>query len=93
MRQLLLDLGVNDAAIVVEAKCHNTYENALTSATHMERAFATFVRQGFAVVPATTDTLADTFPTQMPLSILPSVRALEATTDVVKEWVGLLSTN
>jgi len=62
----------------------------VTSARHMQRAVRTFVRQGYIIAPASTDAVAGTFPTRVPFSLLPGSRALDATTNVINEWVGLL---
>ncbi len=70
---------------------HNFAKGLLvTSARHMQRALRTFVRQGYIIVPASTDAIAATFPTRVPFSLLPDARALDTTTKVIKEWVGLL---
>ena len=62
----------------------------VTSARHMQRALNTFVRQGYIIVPASTDAVAGTFPTRVPFSLLPDAGALDSTTKVINEWVGLL---
>jgi uncharacterized SAM-binding protein YcdF (DUF218 family) len=70
---------------------HNFAKGLLvTSARHMQRALGTFVRQGYIIVPASTDAIAATFPTTFPFSLLPDAGALDTTTKVIKEWVGLV---
>ena len=62
----------------------------VTSARHMQRALRTFVRQGYIIVPASTDAIAGTFATPVPFSLLPNARALDTTTKVIKERAGLI---
>jgi len=62
----------------------------VTSAMHMPRALATFTRLGYRVQPASTDAIAGSFDSSLPFSVLPDVRALDATTSAIKEWVGLM---
>ena len=62
----------------------------VTSALHMPRALAVFTRQGYSVQPASTDAIAGTFPAALPFALLPDVRALDATTSAIKEWLGLI---
>jgi uncharacterized SAM-binding protein YcdF (DUF218 family) len=61
----------------------------VTSASHMPRAYQVFKRQGFNVTPISVDTQADRFDLDLPWALLPDVRALNATSDAVKEWLGL----
>jgi len=71
----------------------------VTSAFHMPRAVATFEKQGFTVIPAPTDYYAvspawdETNRPQFAfrlLDLLPTVTALELTTRILKEYLGLL---
>jgi uncharacterized SAM-binding protein YcdF (DUF218 family) len=105
MRDFLVDLGVPEAFVVLEDRSRNTHENAtmtaalggdwafervllVTSATHMRRAAATFRRAGFEVVPAPTDYVDFT---DLPplLRWLPDAEALDVSTRIIKEYLGL----
>jgi uncharacterized SAM-binding protein YcdF (DUF218 family) len=70
----------------------------VTSAVHMPRAFRTFRHQGIDAVAAPTDFLVtnhdvevslDTFQ-ELILSLMPDVDNLRATTEVLKEYIGLM---
>jgi uncharacterized SAM-binding protein YcdF (DUF218 family) len=61
----------------------------VTSAFHMPRALAAFRKAGLPVEPASTDARSGGFDPPWPLSILPDPAALEATGDVIKEWLGI----
>jgi uncharacterized SAM-binding protein YcdF (DUF218 family) len=59
----------------------------VTSARHMPRAAASFIREGIQVIPAPTDLIA----VQRPLTIgrfLPNAEALRESHKAVKEYVG-----
>lgn len=62
----------------------------VTSASHMPRAYRVFKRQRFNVTPVSVDVQAGRFERGLPWALLPDVRALKPTSDVVKEWIGLL---
>jgi uncharacterized SAM-binding protein YcdF (DUF218 family) len=104
MRQFLLDLGVPEAALLLESRSANTRQNAIesaallkqrgvstvilvTSAAHMPRARADFEAAGLEVVPAATDH-HPMGPTST-MRWLPSAEALDISSQVIKEWVGL----
>ena len=62
----------------------------VTSATHMRRAMATFRKAGLDVTAATTD-VQGSFPVASgPLDFLPSADALSATSDMIKEMIGMV---
>ncbi len=104
MRQLLLDFGVPDSAIMVEDQSRNTRENAsktktyvgegrialVTSASHMPRAYAVFERANVK---------ADAFPTDFRVApqvaplwarILPNGSSLERSEAALKEYLATL---
>lgn len=104
IRDLLVEWGVPAAAVELGSRSRNTYEYALevqeiwrrngfnsallvTSAAHMPRAMATFRRLGMPVIASTADVRvvggADFF------AFLPDSEALIATTNAMKEWIGL----
>ena len=101
-------LGVSTDAIVGEDQSRTTYENAtetrrllgpvsillVTSASHLPRATALFIKQGFKVTPAACDFIIrnrprDTFQDLDPFDVLPNDRAIEQTTVAVTEWAGM----
>jgi uncharacterized SAM-binding protein YcdF (DUF218 family) len=116
MTELLVALGVPEAAIIQEDRARNTYENALyvkeivaargdeelllvTSAMHMPRSMAIFVKQGLQVTAAPTDfqttravegrTVAVGWDGLL-LQALPSAERLDLSTRVLREYIGLL---
>lgn len=103
MAVLLEDLGVPSSAILLENRSRNTRENAVysaqllrglainrillvTSALHMERARRHFAAEGLEVIPAPTD--FESFAGGYGYSLVPDVRALDASGRAMKEWVG-----
>jgi uncharacterized SAM-binding protein YcdF (DUF218 family) len=81
--------AINSAAIMTA----RGWKDALlvTSAAHMPRAFAAFRREGVAVSPAVTD-IQVTYPLfQSLLDLMPDADALARTTNVLKEYVGLIA--
>jgi uncharacterized SAM-binding protein YcdF (DUF218 family) len=71
----------------------------VTSAMHMPRSVALFEAQGIEVIPAPTDyTVTDRSwqalthfdPAQMAMNLMPSASALNLTTNVLKEHIGML---
>lgn len=107
LRRLLIEFGVPDHAILIEAASRNTRQNALgtkavmaeqnwqrillvTSATHMQRAVASFRTVGIDLIPAPTDFQVSS--DEMPvLSWLPSAEALAKTTKMIKEYIGMFA--
>src|SRR5262249_60184196 len=68
------------------------YKSALlvTSAVHMPRAIAVFRRADLPVIASTADVLAvDGDPLDL-FAWLPDASALAATTNALKEWIGIL---
>src|SRR5262249_15417869 len=67
------------------------FDSALlvTSATHMPRAMATFLRAGLPVAASTADVRI--VEAANPLALLPDVGALMTATNAMKEWLGLLA--
>ena len=56
----------------------------------MPRAVKVFSANQFTLTPVPIDARADGFALMpLPLALLPDVRALDATTAVVKEWIGV----
>lgn len=105
-RLLLTALGVPESAIILEATSRSTRENAahtaaiaaangieqvllVTSAWHMARAAAAFRRVGFEVVPAPADYARLRATTRIP-SLLPLATALQRSSRVCREYLGLL---
>lgn len=105
-RLLLTALGVPDADVILEANSRSTRENAaytapiaaangieqvllVTSAWHMARAEAAFSRVGFEVVPAPADYARLRATTRLP-SLLPLATALQRSSRVCREYLGLL---
>lgn len=101
--ELLAELGVEEADILVEPNSRNTWENAafvrdafgferlllVTSAFHMRRSIHSFTEQGMQVVPVATDFLADDAPFNLQ-SFLPDHHELYKTTIAMREYVGML---
>jgi uncharacterized SAM-binding protein YcdF (DUF218 family) len=67
------------------------FESALlvTSAMHMPRAMATFLRAGLPVAASTADVRI--IEAANPFALLPDVGALGTATNAMKEWLGLLA--
>jgi uncharacterized SAM-binding protein YcdF (DUF218 family) len=101
-------LGVATDAIAIEEQSRTTYENAtetkrllgpvsillVTSASHLPRATALFVRQGFRVTPVPCDFLIQNRPEDSiqqldPFDLLPNDHAIEHTTYAVTELAGM----
>ncbi|HLJ46886.1 MAG TPA: YdcF family protein [Bryobacteraceae bacterium] len=106
-RQVLIEWGVPDAAIVLETQSQNTHENAtetrkildgrgihrvllITSAFHMPRAVPVFQKAGIEVVPCPTDFRTGWGEPDPVFRYLPDPIALEDSSEVVKERLGLL---
>ena len=62
----------------------------VTSGAHMPRAMAAFRRVGIDAVAAPTDIGATVPSLDTALDILPQGGALSASTDAIKEWIGIL---
>ena len=62
----------------------------VTSADHMPRAMAIFRKTGIAATAATTDVYGHEPVFESILDVLPDVRALEETSNVLKEMIGLV---
>ena len=104
-KDLLVEWGVPADSIELGSQSRNTYENALeikkmwrqedfksallvTSAAHMPRAMAVFRRAGLPVVASTAD--VHIVEGANPFALLPESGALGATTNAMKEWIGLV---
>jgi uncharacterized SAM-binding protein YcdF (DUF218 family) len=100
-------LGVPEEAILTEEEARTTYENAIgtrrllgpasiflvSSASHLPRATALFVKQGFRVTPAPCAYVAQNKPQdgwsdRDLFDFLPSDRALQYSQDAIAEVVG-----
>lgn len=102
MRDLLVQLGVPNRQIVIEAESSNTYESAVhlrdrlagkqfylvTSAGHMPRSLGVFRKQGLTAIPAPTDYLAAR--SWRDIDIVPSARYLAISDLAMHEYLGLL---
>lgn len=109
MKAWAIRLGVPAEAIVTEDRSRTTYENAVlskeilgdrtsillvTSANHVPRATALFMKQGFRVTPSPCGYQAknrppDNWNTVDIFDILPNTRAIGETTVVVEEATGV----
>ncbi|MCB1179097.1 MAG: YdcF family protein [Leptospiraceae bacterium] len=106
-KKIMVDLGVPEESILIENKSRNTYENArysleilkqnklesvilITSAFHMKRSLGVFKKQGIKVFAFPTDykSLKPELNWDM---IVPSTGGLDASTIVIKEWMGILA--
>jgi len=102
MRDLLVQLGVPNRDIGIEAESSNTYESAVhlrgrlqgkrfylvTSAGHMPRSLGVFRKQGLAAIAAPTDYLAAR--SWRDIDIVPSARYLAISDLAIHEYLGLL---
>lgn len=103
MSRLALDLGVPQAALLVEAQSRTTSENAqqsklilgsrkeillVTSALAMPRALRSFQRQGFTVTPAPCDYVAGQLDLH-PDSFIPDAHDLVDSRAAIHEFLGL----
>lgn len=66
--------------------CNSTL--LVTSAAHMPRAVSAFESAGVSVVPVSTDVRAVPEGKITAVSLLPDARALEMTSDAIREWIG-----
>ncbi len=104
MKIILQECGVPATAIIMETKSLNTYQNVvetkrilekegrvllITSAWHMPRALATFRSAGINAIPSPTDFEAIELEQRTILDWLPEVKALERTTRIIKEYMGI----
>ncbi len=103
-RQLLVEWGVDSAAIEVEGNSRSTYENArntaallgsdsgpvllVTSAFHMRRSKALFEAMGFDVIAASTDIQFTHSSEPGYLHWLPDAYFLYASSRAIKEYIG-----
>ena len=62
----------------------------VTSAAHMKRAVGVFENRYIQVFPVSADVRATRHPKLTVLDFLPSAVALNKTSDVVREWIGLM---
>ncbi|HEY7534092.1 MAG TPA: YdcF family protein [Nitrospiraceae bacterium] len=109
MKRWAQRLGVPDLVILTEEDARTTYENAtgakrllgsasillVTSASHLPRAAALFVKQGFQVTPApcaylSRDKPADRWKNIDLFDFLPNDRALQHSQDALVEGIGLV---
>jgi uncharacterized SAM-binding protein YcdF (DUF218 family) len=109
MKDWAVRLGVPSEAIVTEDRSRTTYENAVlskrilgdrasillvTSANHIPRATALFMKQGFRVTPSPCGYQAKNHPSDNwnkvdIFDLLPDVQAIKETTLVVEEAAGI----
>jgi uncharacterized SAM-binding protein YcdF (DUF218 family) len=103
MGKVALALGVREQDIILEAKSHNTEQEALfiapivgktpfvlvTSASHMPRAMALFRKRGMNPIAAPTDYLAKTRGGLLPEDIYPSYYGLYEAERAVYESLGI----
>ena len=107
IRDILIELGVPNEAIIPENESRNTHENALfvrklmdekgigkeillvTSALHMPRSVAIFQKEGFNVIPAPADYIADLSERSW-YALLPNVENLDHSTQAIREWKGIV---
>jgi uncharacterized SAM-binding protein YcdF (DUF218 family) len=109
MKDWAVRLGVPAGAIVTEVRSRTTYENAVlskqllgdrttillvTSANHIPRATALFMKQGFRVTPSPCGFHNKNYPSDDwkdvdIFDMLPNTRAIERTTIVVEEVAGM----
>ncbi len=61
----------------------------VTSAWHLPRAIAICKKQGIAVTPYSTDSLAE--PLTLPVDIFPDAWALQRSTRLIREWIGIIA--
>ncbi|MEK6699553.1 MAG: YdcF family protein [Nitrospirota bacterium] len=95
-------LGVSQEQMIVENLSRNTLENShavrkllkgdrvilVTSAYHMKRAKAMFVRRGFTVIPAPTYFLGQTRSWSL-AALIPRAGSLMHSTTAIAEWINL----
>jgi uncharacterized SAM-binding protein YcdF (DUF218 family) len=84
------DNATNVAALFQQRGLHKDII-LVTSAMHMYRSVKIFRKCGFTVYPAPADYRADKAIQKNILSLLPSVDALSAATDVLHEYYGLIA--
>lgn len=80
--------AVNSLAVLRE----KGFSSALlvTSALHMPRAAAVFRRAGVSFTPVSIDTLSSSIEERSVFAFLPNSRALDFSTQCIKEWIGIL---
>jgi uncharacterized SAM-binding protein YcdF (DUF218 family) len=80
--------AINSLAVMQK----NGFSSALlvTSALHMPRAAAVFRRTGVSFSPASIDTLSSSLARRSIFAFLPNSKALDISTQSIKEWIGLL---
>ncbi len=80
--------AVNTLAVMRE----KGFSSALlvTSALHMPRAAAVFRKAGVSFTPVSIDTLSSSIESRSVFAFLPNSRALEFSTQSIKEWIGIL---
>ncbi len=102
MAQTALAMGIPKRQIIIENVSRDTLENSyavrklvkgnriilVTSAYHMKRAKAMFVKRGFTVIPAPACFLAQQRKFT-PISLIPLTSALSESTTGIAEWISL----
>ena len=80
--------AINSLAIMQK----NGFSSALlvTSALHMPRAAAVFRQAGVNFSPVSIDTLSSSLARRSVFAFLPNSKALDISTQAIKEWIGLL---
>lgn len=80
--------AINSLAVMQK----NGFSSALlvTSALHMPRAAAVFRRAGVSFSPVSIDTLSSSLARRSIFAFLPNSKALDISTQSIKEWIGLL---
>jgi len=102
MARIAGELGMDRSKLLLDKRSRNTLENAaevrklmagtriilVTSAYHMKRSSAMFMKQGFTVISAPTAFRTETRPSS-PANLLPRMTALDASSLALSEYLSL----
>lgn len=80
--------AINSLAVMREKEFSSVL--LVTSALHMPRAAAVFRKAGVKFTPVAIDTLSSSIESRSVFAFLPSSKALDYSTQAIKEWIGLL---
>ncbi len=80
--------AVNSLAVMREKEFSSVL--LVTSALHMPRAAAVFRKAGVTFTPVSIDTLSSSIEARSVFAFLPNSRALDYSTQAIKEWIGLM---